>query len=55
MVVLLLNGAVGAWDEIAIAAVALLVLWIAVKIAGRQPATEDDEDATESDSTPKQG
>jgi hypothetical protein len=45
-VVVLLNGAVGAWDEIAIAAVAILVLWIAVKLAGRKPPTDDDEDAS---------
>jgi hypothetical protein len=47
MVVLLLNGAVGYWDELAIALVALAVLWIAVKLAGRNPA-KDDEDDTES-------
>ena len=35
---LLLNGAAGGWDELAIALVALGVLWIAVKLAGRKPA-----------------
>ena len=43
MVVLLLHGAAGGWDELAIAAVALAVLWVAVKLAGRKPATDDEE------------
>jgi hypothetical protein len=38
---LLLHGAAGGFDELAIAAVALAVLWIAVKLAGRKPATDD--------------
>jgi len=39
---LVLHGAAGGWDELAIAAVALAVLWIAVKLAGRKPATDDE-------------
>ena len=42
--VMLLHGAAGGWDELAIAVVALGVMWIAVKLAGRKPAAEDDED-----------
>jgi hypothetical protein len=41
---LLLHGAAGGWDEIAIAVAAFVVLWIAVKLAGRKPANDDDED-----------
>jgi hypothetical protein len=40
--VVLLHGAAGAWDELAIAVVALAVLWGAVKLAGRKPATDDE-------------
>jgi hypothetical protein len=42
--VLFLHGASGGWDELAIAVVALAVLWIAVKLAGRKPAQDDDEE-----------
>ena len=42
---LVLHGAAGGWDELAIAAVALAVLWIAVKLAGRKPATDDEEES----------
>jgi flagellar biosynthesis/type III secretory pathway M-ring protein FliF/YscJ len=43
--VVLLHGAVGGFDELAIAVVAFAVLWIAVKLAGRKSANdEDDED-----------
>jgi hypothetical protein len=42
---LLLNGATGGWDELAIAVVALGVLWLAVKLAGRKRPGEDDEAA----------
>jgi hypothetical protein len=55
--VLLIHGAAGGWDEIAIAAVALLVLWAAVKLAGRKPATladDDDEQAAELVATAEQ-
>lgn len=42
MVLLVLHGEAGGWDELIIAVVALAVLWIAVKIAGRQSVSEDD-------------
>jgi flagellar biosynthesis/type III secretory pathway M-ring protein FliF/YscJ len=42
--VVLLHGAVGGWDEVAIAVAAFVVLWIAVKVAGRKPANDDEED-----------
>jgi hypothetical protein len=42
--VVLLHGAAGGWDELAIAVAAFVVLWIAVKLAGRKPAGDDDED-----------
>jgi hypothetical protein len=46
----LLNGAVGYWDELAIALVALVVLWVAVKLAGRNPARDEgEEDEDEAD------
>jgi hypothetical protein len=41
--VVLLHGAAGGWDELAIAVAAFVVLWIAVKLAGRKPAGEDEE------------
>ena len=40
----LLHGAAGGWDEIAIAVAALAVLWVAVKLAGRKGPNDDDED-----------
>jgi hypothetical protein len=44
---LFVHGAAGGWDELIIAAVALAVLWLAVKLAGRKPAeTDDEQDAT---------
>jgi hypothetical protein len=46
--VLLLNGAAGGWDELAILLVALGVLWVAVKLAGRKSADSgSDEDIDE--------
>ena len=39
---LLLHGEAGGWDELLIAAVAFGVLWIAVKLAGRKPAAQDE-------------
>jgi hypothetical protein len=46
---ILLHGVTGGWDELIIAVVALGVLWLAVKLAGRKPGAEDDEtDETES-------
>jgi hypothetical protein len=41
---LLLHGDAGAWDELAIAVAALAVLWIAVKLAGRKSAGDDEEE-----------
>jgi hypothetical protein len=40
----LLHGALGGWDEFAIAIAAFAVLWVAVKLAGRKPADDADED-----------
>ena len=39
-----LHGAAGGWDELAIAAAALIVLWVAVKLAGRKAVTDDEDD-----------
>ena len=44
----LLHGAVGGWDEVAIAVAAFVVLWVAVKVAGRKPAGEHDDHDEES-------
>ncbi|MGI9148630.1 MAG: hypothetical protein ACR2IK_19140 [Chloroflexota bacterium] len=41
MTTLLLNGAAGSWDELAVALVAVGVLWLAVKLAGRKQAGEE--------------
>ena len=38
----LLHGEAGGWDELAIAVAAFGVLWLAVKLAGRKPAAEDE-------------
>ena len=43
--ILLLHGEAGGWDELLIAVVAFVVLWIAVKLAGRKPAAEDEDEA----------
>jgi hypothetical protein len=40
---LLFHGATGGLDELVIAVVAVGVLWLAVKLAGRKPSAEDDE------------
>lgn len=45
---LLLHGAAGGWDELVIAAVGLGVLWAAVKLAGRKPATDEEDEAVQS-------
>ena len=45
--VMFLHGAAGSWDELAIAAAALAVLWVAVKLAGRKPASDDEDGPTE--------
>jgi hypothetical protein len=42
--VLLLHGEAGGWDELLIALIAFGVMWLAVKLAGRKSATDDDQD-----------
>jgi hypothetical protein len=44
---LLLHGEAGSWDEIAIAVAAFVVLWVAVKLAGRKSADDDSEEDEE--------
>ena len=46
---LFVHGAAGGWDELIIAVVAFGVLWFAVKLAGRKPAQDEDEQAPETD------
>jgi hypothetical protein len=41
----LLHGSAGGWDELVIALVAFGVLWVAVKLAGRKPATDEADQA----------
>ena len=41
--VVLLHGAAGGWDEVAIAVAAFAVLWVAIKLAGRKPASDEDD------------
>jgi hypothetical protein len=48
---LLFHGAAGGLDELVIAVVAISVLWLAVKLAGRKPSAEDDEQ-TEGETEP---
>jgi hypothetical protein len=43
---LLVHGIAGGWDELIIAAVALVVLWVAVKLAGRGRHDEEEPDET---------
>jgi hypothetical protein len=43
-VMLFLHGESGGWDELLIALVAFVVLWAAVKLAGRKPADVDESD-----------
>ena len=38
----LLHGLAGGWDELIIAVVAVGVLWLAVKLAGRKPPADED-------------
>jgi hypothetical protein len=42
-VMVLLHGAAGGLDELAVGVVAFAVLWFAVKLAGRKPAKDEDE------------
>jgi hypothetical protein len=51
--VVLLHGAAGGWDEVAIAVAAFAVLWVAVKLAGRKPASDDDDEDGDAESEPK--
>jgi hypothetical protein len=51
--VVLLHGLAGGWDELAVAVVALGVMWVAVKLAGRRAASDEDEQA-ESDAAETQ-
>ena len=53
VVVLLFHGAAGGWDELAIALVAFGVLWVAVKLAGRKSAGDDDEEDEAAEATPE--
>ena len=48
----LLHGEAGGWDELAIAVAAFGVLWLAVKLAGRKPAVDDDEQEAAPDEAP---
>ena len=43
---LVLHGEAGGFDEVLIAVVAVGVLWVAVKLAGRKPIDEADETTT---------
>jgi hypothetical protein len=47
--VVLLHGAAGGWDEVAIAVAAFVVLWVAIKLAGRKPASDEDDDDLEAE------
>lgn len=53
--VVLLHGAAGGWDELAIAVAAFVVLWVAIKLAGRKPAGGEDDDDGELETTPAGG
>jgi hypothetical protein len=44
MLILLLHGLAGGFDELIIAVVAIGVLWLAVKLAGRKPAEAEQEE-----------
>jgi hypothetical protein len=47
--VVLLHGLAGGFDELIIAVVAFGVLWLAVKLAGRKPASDDEDTAEPGD------
>ena len=47
--VLAFHGEAGGWDELLIALVAFGVLWVAVKLAGRKSAAQDEEDEHDED------
>jgi len=42
--VVLLHGLAGGWDELAVAVVALGVMYVAVKLAGRKAANDPEEE-----------
>ena len=44
---LILHGVAGGFDELLIAVAAVAVLWIALKLAGRKPASDDENDAVD--------
>jgi hypothetical protein len=44
MLALLAHGELGGWDELVIVVVGFVVLWVAVKLAGRKPATREEAD-----------
>jgi len=46
---IVLHGLAGGWDELIIAVVAVGVLWVAVKLAGRKSVGDDDEDEGENE------
>jgi hypothetical protein len=52
---MLFHGVAGGWDELAIALVAFGVLWVAVKLAGRKSAGDDDEAEDEAEAEPAAG
>jgi hypothetical protein len=47
--ILAIHGVAGGWDELAIAVVAFGVMWVAVKLAGRQAHDDDEDDAKDDD------
>jgi hypothetical protein len=53
--VLAMHGVAGGWDELIIAGVALLVLWVAVKLAGRKTVGDADEEAAAGEAQPDAG
>jgi hypothetical protein len=52
MVVMLAHGDLGSWDELVIVVVGFVVLWVAVKLAGRKPAEPTPADADEDEVGP---
>jgi hypothetical protein len=40
---LVAHGVAGGWDELAVAVVGFVVVWLAVKLAGRKPANAEQE------------
>jgi hypothetical protein len=48
---LLAHGDLGSWDELVIVLVGFVVLWVAVKLAGRKPAAPESEGDGDRDAT----